>query len=254
MIIGNKTITVSIVSHSQGELVKALLDDLEFYCSHSIDVIITHNVKELITYSHDSYSFPIRVIQNESPKGFGANHNQAFSFCNTSYFCVVNPDIRVESNPFECLIPEIEKYSAALIAPKVLNPYGDIEDSVRKFPTLFSIFLKLVSSKTLSDYPKGEFILNPNWVGGMFMLFNSQKFKSVSGFDERFFLYYEDVDLCRSLHAFGYSIIYSPCTFVIHSARRSSHTNVRYLIWHIKSMLHFFLKWTSVRLFREDLK
>jgi GT2 family glycosyltransferase len=215
---------------------------------------LTHNVKEKISYSQDSYSYPIHVIHNLSPKGFGENHNQAFGLCNTCFFCVANPDIRINSNPFVSLISEIEEYSAALIAPMVLSPNGSIEDSVRKYPTLISIFRKLFSSKTVPDYPKGELILNPNWVGGMFMLFISQQFKSVGGFDENYFLYYEDVDLCRSLHALGSSIIYSPSTFVIHSARRSSHTNFRYLIWHTKSMLRFFLKWALIRLFRENFK
>lgn len=249
---GGKTITLSIVSHSQQELVQLLLDDLEEYCSHSINVILTINTKEAITFNQKKYSFPIHIIQNIIPKGFGANHNHAFIFCNTSYFCVANPDIRINSNPFISLIAEIEKYSAALIAPMVLNPNGAIEDSVRKYPTLISIIRKLVSPKIVSDYQKDKLIVNPDWVGGMFMLFKSKQFKLSGGFDERYFMYYEDVDLCRSLYVSGNSIIYSPSTFVIHSARRSSHNNIRYLIWHLKSMLRFFTKWTFMRLFKNN--
>lgn len=242
MITKNKIITLSIVSHLQQDLVKALLDDLEKFCSDDVNVILTLNKQETLAYSLDDYSFPIHVIKNTNPKGFGANHNYAFNFCNSLYYCVINPDIRLSSNPFLILISEINQYDAALIAPMVCSPDGYIEDSVRKFPTPISILKKMVNKNILPDYSVSKVIVNPDWVGGMFMLFKTDEFKSIGGFDEKYFLYYEDVDICMSLHGSGNSIVYSPSTSVIHAARRSSHKNIRYLKWHVKSMLRFFTK------------
>jgi N-acetylglucosaminyl-diphospho-decaprenol L-rhamnosyltransferase len=242
MINKKSSVTLSVVSHQQQQLVGELLDDLEKYFKDDISVILTLNVDEALTFKTSDYTFPIHIIHNASPKGFGANHNQAFTFCDTPYFCVINPDIRLLTSPFGILISELEKHSAALIAPKVINPDNVIEDSVRKFPTPLSILKKIVFRKQTPDYPTDKNIINPDWVGGMFMLFKSEQFKSIGGFDERYFLYYEDVDICKSLHKANQNIVYTPNASVIHAARRTSHKKLSYLILHIKSMLKFFLK------------
>lgn len=236
-------LTLSIVSHLQIHLVKNLLDDLEQNRSGIVKVILTLNLPETLAFEISSYSFLIHIISNKHPKGFGANHNQAFEFCDTPYFCVLNPDIRLPDNPFPLLLDELDKRKSALIAPKVVNPDGVVEDSVRTFPTPLSILKKLLFKKFSADYATDKIIVNPDWVGGMFMLFRSNGFKQIGGFDERYFLYYEDVDICRTLHQTGHSIIYTPNTSVIHAARRTSHKNFRYLILHLTSMLRFFVKW-----------
>lgn len=243
MATGTANISVSIVSHQQIDLVIELLNDLKKCAHDNINVILTLNLSDELGLNINDYSFPIKIIKNINPKGFGANHNQAFECCNTPYFCVLNPDIRLQNNPFPLLIDELNKYSSALIAPKVVNPQGVVEDSVRKFPTPLSILKKIVQKNLSADYPTNHVIVNPDWVGGMFMLFRSEAFKQIGGFDQRYFLYYEDVDICRTLHQSENVIIYTPNTSVIHAARRTSHKKVRYLILHLTSMLRFFIKW-----------
>jgi hypothetical protein len=75
----------------------------------------------------------------------------------------------------------------------------------------------------------------------MFMLFPACTYQSVGGFDERYFLYYEDVDLCARLRLLGHEIVLCPDATVMHHARRASHRNFRYLRWHLGSMARFFL-------------
>ena len=235
-------ITLSVVSHQQQHLVKSLLDDLKTHYCQNISVILTINLPEVLTFNPSDYPFPINILYNHKSIGFGANHNQAFQQCDTPYFCVINPDIRLLSNPFNVLMTELNQYSAAVIAPLVLNPQMQIEDSVRKFPTPFTVLKKILSRKLTTDYVVNKIIVNPDWVAGMFMLFESKKYQSIGGFDERYFLYYEDADICKTLHRVGESIVFSPNVSIIHAARRSSHKNMRYLYLHIKSMLRFFLK------------
>jgi GT2 family glycosyltransferase len=238
-----KTLTISIVSHLQIDLVFELLNDVEKYSYENINVILTLNLSEELGFQLSGYSFPIKIIKNVNPKGFGANHNQAFKYCDTPYFCVLNPDIRLREDPFKRLLAELEEHSAGLIAPKVINSLGSIEDSVRTFPTPLSILKKLLFKKFSADYATDKIIVNPDWVGGMFMLFRSDAFRQIGGFDERYFLYYEDVDISRTLHQNGKNIIYTPNTAVIHEARRTSHKSIRYLLLHLSSMLRFFIKW-----------
>lgn len=243
MTIKNTLVTFSVVSHKQQYLVKHLLNDIEKNLFKNINVLLTLNIDETLMFDPASYSFPIQIIRNKLPKGFGENHNQAFTHCDTPFFCVINPDIRLPENPFVKLISQLNIHSAALIAPKVINPDGHIENSVRKFPTPWSIIKKTLIKKDNADYLTSSVIVNPDWVGGMFMLFKTDAFKQINGFDEQYFLYYEDVDICLRLHQSGNNIIYTPDTYVIHEARRSSHKNFRYLSWHLSSMLRFFIKW-----------
>jgi GT2 family glycosyltransferase len=79
-------------------------------------------------------------------------------------------------------------------------------------------------------------------MAGMFMLFRSELYRAVKGFNEAYFLYYEDADLCRRLHRAGKSVIYNPKAEIIHDARRASHTNPRLAFHHISSALRYFLQ------------
>jgi len=73
----------------------------------------------------------------------------------------------------------------------------------------------------------------------MFMLFRADTYREIDGFDERYFLYYEDVDICARLRQRGYDVRLVPAASVIHAARRDSHRRARYLAWHIRSTLRF---------------
>ena len=72
------------------------------------------------------------------------------------------------------------------------------------------------------------------------MLFPSGIFERLGGFDERYFLYYEDVDICGRLRLQGHEVVLCPQAKVTHHAQRTSHRSVRYLRWHLTSMLRFF--------------
>src|SRR5690606_29874744 len=80
----------------------------------------------------------------------------------------------------------------------------------------------------------------PEWVAGMFMLFRSDAYARLGGFDEKFFLYYEDVDICARIWRQGMKIIACPSATVTHDARRDSRKKLRYMYWHLKSMARYF--------------
>lgn len=234
-------LSISIVSHYQAILVESLLADIQQYCSSvSIEVILTLNVDEPLPFDTSEYGFPIRIIRNVVSKGFGENHNAAFSLAKGAFFCVLNPDIRLNNNPFEILLASLKDPAVGVVAPLVLGEGGEIEDSARRFPTPLKIFCKLLGRCRGGDYVIGEATVHPDWVGGMFMLFPRNVFARLGGFDQRYFLYYEDVDLCARLRLSGYEAAICPQARVIHHAHRSSHRSLRYLRWHLTSMLRFF--------------
>jgi N-acetylglucosaminyl-diphospho-decaprenol L-rhamnosyltransferase len=233
-------IVVSVVSHRQGELVHALLDDIDRHCTENIQVVLTLNLPESLPFEPGSFKYPVRVIRNERPKGFGANHNFAFRQIGSDYFCVANPDIRLDECPFRKLRDCFSHTDAALAGPLVLSPQGNIEDNARRFPTPLRIAGKIIARARSLDYPVGDQPIRPDWLAGMFLLFRSGVFEEVNGFDERYFLYYEDVDICARVRLAGREIALCPHARVVHHARRESHRNWRYLLWHVTSMLRFF--------------
>ena len=236
-------ISISIVSHQQGELVKELLHDLQAYCSTPLEVILTINVPEILPFDVSKFRFPIHLVKNDRAHGFSTNHNAAFHFARAAHFCILNPDIRIEQDPFPALLALLSNPTIGACAPLILNPAGTIEESVRKYPTPLSILLKLLAAGSpRADYRIGEVVIFPDWIAGMFMVIRADLYKLIGGFDERYFLYYEDVDICWRLRRRGYDIALQPSAQAIHLARRASHRNLRYLAWHLKSMLRFFVK------------
>ena len=235
-------VTVSIVSHGHGPLVSLLLADLARHCGREIRIILTLNIPEFQLPGDGVYPFQITLIHNRTPQGFGTNHNAAFRHCANSYFCILNPDVRIGENPFPQLAAELHNPKVGVVAPRIVNPDGGTEDSARRFPTPWFILRKLFGLAGGLDYPIGETALSADWVAGMFMLFRRDIYAELAGFDERYFLYYEDVDLCWRIRERGFDVRLVPSASAIHDARRESRRSLRHMCWHLASMLRFFRK------------
>ena len=229
-------IAVSIVSHGHGAMVRSLLDQV-LACPEVGQVIVTYNIPEETAPCLDRR---VEVISNLSPKGFGANHNAAFRRSHEPFWCVLNPDIELPRNPFPALLEVFKADSVGLVAPLVTHPTGGLEDSIRRFPTLTALLLKQMghdNSRYTVKPDDQEFC--PEWVAGMFMLFSTSSFAALNGFDEGYYLYYEDVDICWRTWRTGQKVVACPSVFVVHDARRASRVNWRHRRWHLASMLRF---------------
>lgn len=236
----NTQLVVSVVSHSQFHLASALLDDLQRYCSRDVStVILTSNVHEQTDFALERYDFPVHIVSNDAPRGFGANHNAAFKLVKGDFFCVLNPDIRLTMNPFPTLLEFARQNDVGVVAPRVVNNSGQREDSERRFPTPWELMKKIAGGKS-AIWSDAHPVSSPDWIAGMFMLFPRSVFEELRGFDERYFLYYEDVDLCARLALAGYKRLVCSDVTVVHDARRSSHGNLRYASMHLKSIIRFF--------------
>lgn len=237
-------ISISVVSHAQEHLARQVLADVAgFDEAQNFEFIYTRNLPERSQLAAPPSAPALRIIDNPAPRGFGANHNAAFRLAKGEFFCVMNPDIRMTENPFPLLLGELERYAAAVIAPAVLSPTEHIEDSARRFPTPFSLLGKLLGRDDgRYRFALGDETFAAHWVGGMFMLFRAEDYRRAGGFDEGYFLYYEDVDICTRLWKAGRSVLACPKAFVIHDARRTSRRNLRYMRWHVQSMVRYLVK------------
>ena len=235
-------ISVSIVSHGHGVMLAKLLEQVLAFPEIE-QVIVTLNIPESMELPKDSR---ITLIQNQDPKGFGANHNYAFTKCKSSYFCVLNPDIAFNANPFPCLLDSLLDDCVGLVAPIVKNEAGRIEDSIRAFLTPISILRRrLLGHREVYRFRESDHNLCVEWVGGMCMLFPSSVYAAINGFDEQYFMYVEDADICTRLWLAGYKVLACPSAVVIHDARRASRKNWQHFRWHIVGLLRYFWKYTG---------
>jgi N-acetylglucosaminyl-diphospho-decaprenol L-rhamnosyltransferase len=232
-------ISVSIVSHGHAALVASLLSDLAGCTENGIDAIVTVNVPETPELEPGSFPFPVALIRNDAPRGFAANHNAAFRRSRGEYFCVLNPDIRIRHDPFPRLVDALRDLRVAVSAPLVLGPDGQVEDSARRFPTPGILFRKLIGAHATLEYSFDAPVVFPDWVAGMFMLFKRESFAALEGFDERYHLYYEDVDLCSRARDSGMEIALVTGASVVHDARRASRRNLWHMLWHARSALRY---------------
>ena len=249
-------IHVSIVSHGHGGVVRDLLRDLGEEPQADLRVTLTLNVPEALPLDPAAAPFPLTVVQNAAPRGFGANHNAAFRQAPAEgWFCVANPDVRVPAGVLPRLVGTLAAHpSAAVVGPRVRDRAGRAQNSARKLPTPGRVLRRALRALPSLDYPVGSGWRRADWVAGMLMVLPARTFAELGGFDERFFLYYEDVDLCCRARLLGYDVLLDESTFVTHDGLWDSHRKPRYLRWHLGSMARFFSSGVYRRARRDEAR
>lgn len=233
-------------------MVESLLRDLAGVStcrSGSVDgVVVTHNLPQPDWHCPEAMTNCCRSIENQHPKGFGANHNAAFCQCDTEWFAVVNPDIRLSDDVFAQLIARATPEDA-ILAPALMDPQAGRAAPNRGLLTPWEVLRRRMPGWLPSD--------NPAWLPGAFLLIRSETFRRVGGFDERFYLYAEDVDLCARVRLAGGRLHFVPDVHVSHAAQRSSHVRWRYLRWHVTSLLRLWCNqsfWRYRALLRQEAR
>jgi GT2 family glycosyltransferase len=192
------------------------------------------NIPEPDVLDGDQWRFPVERIENTAPKGFGANHNQAFARCDTDWFLVLNPDIRLDDDVLTRLIEHASPESG-LLTPRIFEPGKSSPEPHRNLITPFEI----IGRKKKNYQPP----TSPRWIPGLFMLYRSTAYADVEGFDEKkFFMYGEDFDICARLILEGWRLDAIESISAFHDARRASHASGRHFYWHLTSL---FKIWTS---------
>ncbi len=227
-------ITLSIVSHGQRDIALRLLQDLARIQPPLVsEIIYTANIPEADLPAIEFGHIRLVIIRNERPKGFGSNHNAAFYHAHSRYFCVMNPDLRLADDPFPALLEGFSEPRRGLMAPTIHSPSGTLENTARHLYTLPELLKQKLQPANHGD--------DPHWIAGMFLLFDSRAYRELNGFDEGYFLYIEDVDICTRLCMAGWTLAQTPDAHVVHDARKQSHRSLRFTLWHIGGMLRY---WT----------
>jgi len=247
-----KEITISVVSHGQEGLLVDLLEDLSAITASKActvrSVVITHNLGATAQGYSQNMDGRFHVIINARPKGFGSNHNAAFAHCDTEWFAVLNPDIRVDPDVF-CRLIEQAGPEDGVLAPSLVEPASRALAPRRGLLTPWEILRRRL--------PRWQPPTHNVWFPGAFLLIRSAAFRQIGGFDERYHLYAEDFDLCARLRLAGWMLRDIPEVRVEHNAQRSSHMQWRYLRWHMTSLLRLWSGstfWRYRALLRKETK
>ncbi|OJG65406.1 glycosyl transferase, group 2 family protein [Enterococcus moraviensis] len=204
----------------------------------------------------ESYGTFISLHKSKENKGFGYGHNQVLKKIDTRYAVIFNPDVLLTKATLDEMIRRMqENDQLAAVCPKVLNTDGSTQYLVRQKLDVFDYMLRFVPFKSVKklfdkrlsyyecrDLPDDQ----TSYIkmgSGCFMVIDVDKFKEIDGFDERFFMYFEDNDLCLSFGKAGYKILYTPFETVTHLYEKGAHKNKQLFKIFLQSMVKFFNKW-----------
>jgi GT2 family glycosyltransferase len=199
----------------------------------------------------------IFYIHNGRNLGFGAGHNVAIksSLREANYHVVLNPDVYFVKGVLESLLSFARsRPDVGVVMPKILNPDGSIQHLCKKLPSPADLiarrflpgFLKPLMGARLARYEfrdqDYDSVLSVPVLSGCFMMLNCAALSQVGMFDERYFMYMEDVDLCRRMQE-GYKTIYFPKVAIYHGYEKGSYRSFPLMMRHIVSALRYFQKW-----------
>ena len=233
-------LSISIVTHGHVGYVEKLLEDIQNFLDIEYEVFVVNNKPSIpIDFKFDNKVF--HLINNKKPKGFGRNHNYSFLRSKYNYFLVLNPDTRIKKMSSRILIESLIESQAGVVSPIVLNPDLTIQKNARSFPSFLTPLYNYFSQKDIVKYDNRSPFISVDWISGAVMLFKREVFKECNGFDEKYYMYYEDVDICKRIKKLGFKVILNTKTSAIHYGQRKSHKNLIHLFWHLKSHFRFAL-------------
>jgi len=199
--------------------------------------------------------FPhVRLISNDKNVGFSKANNMAVDKSAGKYVLFLNPDVIVDPNAIDDLITCLERdEKLGIVAPRLLYNNGEIQESVRRYPNLwvqtiarlpvFKKFFQSIHDSYLMrdwDHRSSRIV---DWVIGAAMLCKKEDFNRIGKFDEDFFLYCEDVDLCYRFVKHGLFVLYCADVSFIHQYQMKSSTSLSKLTFvHLFSIVKFYLK------------
>ena len=253
-------LSIIIVNYNVKEFLQNLLhsiDKASLNISH--EIIIVDNASDDGSVELISEKFPsVKLIANTENLGFGKANNQALEIASGKYLLLINPDTIVSEDTLDKMIRFFEDNSeAGLAGCKILNPDGSLQLACRRsFPGPWTSFCKVTGLSTL--FPKSKLFARYNLtyldedktyevdaISGSFMMMRKETYDKVGGFDEEFFMYGEDLDLCYRIQQAGFKVFYSHTTQIIHykgeSTKRSrlDETKVFYDAMHLFVKKHF---------------
>lgn len=254
-----KMLTISIVAYRNYKDIMQAISSIEKYTSESIDkyIYIIDNScydnmdskrKEFVDFL--SQWKDVKYIDTKDNLGFGKGHNYILNMVDSQYHAIVNPDILLIEDSFQKILDYQMREKVGMIIPKLVTEDGEMLKAYRREVTIWDMFIrfccpgmfkkrKAFHTMDDADYTKP---FDVPFAQGSFLVVETALLKKLNGFDDRFFMYLEDADLCKRVNGVS-QVRYYPDTTVIHKWEKGSHKNMKLLKYHVQSMFSYFRKW-----------
>lgn len=220
-------IAVAIVNYNTREHLGACLSTV--LSEAPSEVVVVDNASSDGSVKMVQSDYPCVALQaNQMNLGYGAAANQAMARCAAPYVLLLNSDTLLQPGALEALSGYLDRHPrAAVVGPRLVNPDGTLQASCFPSPTPFNTLLEISILGQLIRYvPVFRHLSLYAWphtsaravprVKGAAVAIRRVAFEAVGGFDESFFMYSEEVDLCYRLHAAGWQVHFAPVTSVVH--------------------------------------
>ena len=252
-------LTVVIVSYNTRKLIRRCLQSLHAFppgCDYEVRVVDNASRDGSVAMLHKE--FPrAKVLANKHNLGYAAAVNQGVELSHAEYVLVLNPDIVLREGSVDRMVQFMDAHpDAGLAGAKLVNTDGSLQHSCRGFYTPATLVMRrtllgrlfprhrVIRRHLMLDYDHRE--ARPvDWVIGACMMVRRRAIEDVGGMDERFFLYFEDVDWCFRMSRQGWKVYYVPESEMVHEHRReSAKPRLSRSFWaHLGSLLRFYEKW-----------
>jgi len=249
-------LSIIIVNYNNLAFIDSCLDSIfNSRETYSKEVIVVDNLSTDGSVSLIKSKYPQAIlIENTSNLGFGKANNIGVSRSKAETIILLNPDTIVSDGQLSKLADFLLKMpNAGLAAPKLINPDGTLQYSCRRFYDIRTVFFRRIFSRStigqkLSDHHlMKEWDHNSTkeveWAVAACAAIRRSVWEQLGGFDEKYMLYFEDVDLCRRISNLGLKVYYYPESVVTHHFQRESAGGFsKKTVWHIKSAIRYFSK------------
>ena len=243
-----------IVTHNNMRTIKKTLDTLLQYTKgvdfklYIVDNLSTDGTPDFISKNYSG----VELILSGENIGFGAGHNKVLQLLDSKYHVIINPDIAVEEDVIAKLAGFMDENSdVGLASPRICFPGGKEQILGKRNPKMKYLAASRLRkgeepSPLLREYAMLDADMSKPFdienATGCFMFIRTDLFKKLGGFDERYFMYFEDADLTRSVRKTQRAVLFPDAT-VFHVWGRDSKRDLRLMRVHVKSMFRYFLKW-----------
>lgn len=213
-------LSVITVSFNNEDFIERSIKSVLKFLPDNCEYIILDNGSEDDSYRRIKQYPKVKLIKSDTNLGFSKGNNKAVKEAGGEYLFFLNPDTEINEDVFTPLLNFYESHSATgLVAPKLIMTDGKIQPSVKKLPTIWGAFKEYVLGikNSYGEYvPEGDEPIEVEAVYGAAFLIKRELFEKLNGFDERYFMYYEDSDLCRRVRKLGKKIFYLPRVNLLH--------------------------------------
>jgi N-acetylglucosaminyl-diphospho-decaprenol L-rhamnosyltransferase len=245
---------LSIVSHGHYDFLLNNSELLKIAKLPDVFVIVKDNLSES-KLKNLCESNGIIYLTSMNRMGFGENNNFVYDHCVESldisegdYFLAVNPDVVITVDMVNTLKETIGNSSLDIFAINLFkdNDFKMSEDSLRKFPSFFSLVKLIIRKPVCKSYDKKQLanLSEVDWASGAFLGFKSSLYQRLKGFDPRYFMYYEDVDICfRAKYQCDVGVRFLKEIKAVHvGAYQNRNIFSKHFRWYIASLCKFLIR------------